>query len=484
MMKLNNSTKKFESVSRKCSSVVLIALFGLLGMSSQVHSQTNLLGNGNFETPVQSGLGNHIGASITPWIIGGGQPANVVRVDPNVGGYGSNGPARDHTNPGGLGQYLDVVNGNNSFYQVFTVPPCDSAPLKNYQLSGWFSTRNNRAGTAAIRLLNGSGLGGSQIAGASATVNMPAGNSATDPWVSAIATGILTAGQTFTFVVDLDDYANADDLSLVLLDPLCPANLSLVKTASTTFVAGGTGTYSFTVNNAGAVATSAATSGTTTVKDVLPAGMSFGTPLTAGGANAAAWTCVRSTTTNANDTATCTTTTAIAAGGSSVFTLPVSVNSNLGGSTLNNRAKVFGGGDPNKATETTTGAITACASDGLAGALANAGCGFEATLITAAASLVIAKTDNKTLATSGATNSYVVTLTNQGPSEANGVILTDVVGVGLTCPASNAVTCLVTAGSAACPAGSLTFADLLTGITVATFPNASSLQFTYTCNVN
>lgn len=477
-MRLLNRLKKHAKA------ISALFLFAGLLLAPMVASAQNLLSNGDFETPVQSGFGNHIGVSVAPWLIGGGQPANVVKVDPSVGNFGAGGPNTDHTNPGGLGQYLDVVNGNNSFYQVFTVPPCDSAPLKNYQLSGWFTTRDNRAGTAAIRLLNGSGLGGSAIAGASATVNMPAGTSATDPWVSATASGFLTAGQTFTFVVDLNDYANADDMSLVLLDPFCPANLSLVKAATTSFVSGSSGTYSFTVTNVGSFATSVATTGTTTVKDVLPAGLSFDTPLTPGGANAASWTCIRSTTTNANDTATCTTTTAIAAGGSSVFTLPVSVASNLGGSTLNNRAKVFGGGDPNKATETTTGAITACASDDLAGAVANAGCGFEATLITAAASLVIAKTDNKTLATSGATNSYVVTLTNQGPSEANGVILTDVVGVGLTCPASNVVTCLVTAGSAACPAGPLTFADLLTGIGIATFPNASSLQFTYTCNVN
>jgi uncharacterized repeat protein (TIGR01451 family) len=79
-------------------------------------------------------------------------------------------------------------------------------------------------------------------------------------------------------------------------------------------VAGSTGTYTFTVGNVG----SAATSGTTTVKDVLPTGMSFVAPLTAGGANGALYTCVVSTTTNTNDTATCTTTTAIAAGGTNV----------------------------------------------------------------------------------------------------------------------------------------------------------------------
>jgi uncharacterized repeat protein (TIGR01451 family) len=260
-------------------------------------------------------------------------------------------------------------------------------------------------------------------------------------------------------------------------------DLALVKDdAAASFVAGGTGTYTFTVSNVG----SAATSGTTTVKDILPAGMSFTAPLTAGGANGGLYTCAVSTTTNTNDTATCTTTTAIAAAGTNVFTLPVTVASTVAsGTTLTNRAKVFGGNDPNKAAETTTGAISACASDSLSGAVANAGCGFETTPITTAASVVISKTDNKTVATTGGTNNYVVTLANQGPSVANGVVVTDVVGAGLTCPAGNAVVCSGATGGAVCPAGPLTIANLTgAGITVATLPVTGSLQFAYTCNVN
>lgn len=259
-------------------------------------------------------------------------------------------------------------------------------------------------------------------------------------------------------------------------------DLTLLKDdGGVSFTAGGTGTYTFNVGNVG----SAATSGTTTVKDILPAGMSFGTPLTPGGANAAAWTCVRSTTTNANDTATCTSTTPIAAAGSSVFSLPVAVAGTAGGTTLTNRAKVFGGGDPNKVAETSTGTIAACPSDSLAGAVANAGCGVEATPILAAASVVITKTDNKSLAAPGGTNNYVVTLTNQGPSPANGVIVTDLVGAGLTCPATNAVTCAVTGAGAVCPAGPLTVANLTgAGVTVATLPVNGALQFAYTCNAN
>jgi uncharacterized repeat protein (TIGR01451 family) len=101
------------------------------------------------------------------------------------------------------------------------------------------------------------------------------------------------------------------------------------------------------------------------------------------------------------------------------------------------------------------------------------------------ASLILTKTDGKDIATSGGTNNYVVTLTNQGPFAADGVVLSDVVGAGLTCPSANAVTCLVTAGAAICPTGPLTIANLTgAGITVATLPVNGAFQFAYTCNVN
>jgi uncharacterized repeat protein (TIGR01451 family) len=102
-----------------------------------------------------------------------------------------------------------------------------------------------------------------------------------------------------------------------------------------------------------------------------------------------------------------------------------------------------------------------------------------------AASLVITKTDGKAFTGSGGTNTYVVTLTNQGPSAANGVVLTDAPGAGLTCPPGNAVICSGATGGAVCPTGSFTIGNLTgVGITVATFPANSSLQFAFTCNVN
>jgi uncharacterized repeat protein (TIGR01451 family) len=103
------------------------------------------------------------------------------------------------------------------------------------------------------------------------------------------------------------------------------------------------------------------------------------------------------------------------------------------------------------------------------------------TPINCAASLVIAKTDGKSITTSGSTNNYVITLTNNGPSAADGAVITDVVGAGLTCPAVNTVTCTA-AGGAACPTGPFTMANLTgVGITIATLPTTGSVQLAYAC---
>ena len=107
------------------------------------------------------------------------------------------------------------------------------------------------------------------------------------------------------------------------------------------------------------------------------------------------------------------------------------------------------------------------------------------TSLNCAASMVIAKTDNKAITSSGSTNNYVVTLTNNGPSAADGSVITDVVGAGLTCPAANVVTCTVLAGGAVCPAGPFTIANLTgAGITISTLPATGSVQLAYACTTN
>jgi uncharacterized repeat protein (TIGR01451 family) len=109
-------------------------------------------------------------------------------------------------------------------------------------------------------------------------------------------------------------------------------------------------------------------------------------------------------------------------------------------------------------------------------------CTFTNTNI--AVTLRISKTDTKPLTSKGSTNDYVLTLSNAGPGAADGVIVTDSVGAGLTCPAGNPVTCTVTSVGAVCPAAPLTFANLSAGLVVPTLANGGALQFSYACTVN
>ncbi|MBU6438134.1 MAG: DUF11 domain-containing protein, partial [Betaproteobacteria bacterium] len=60
------------------------------------------------------------------------------------------------------------------------------------------------------------------------------------------------------------------------------------------------------------------------------------------------------------------------------------------------------------------------------------------------ADLQITKTDNKGVTTPGATNTYVITLTNNGPGAANGAVVTDPAATGLSC---TAVSCAASGGA-------------------------------------
>jgi uncharacterized repeat protein (TIGR01451 family) len=95
--------------------------------------------------------------------------------------------------------------------------------------------------------------------------------------------------------------------------------------------------------------------------------------------------------------------------------------------------------------------------------------------------LVATKSNGSSTVFAGQSTTYVVTVTNNGPSAVTGAVVTDVAGSRVTCPAGNAVTI---AGPGA-PAGSYTVANLTgAGIALATLANGQSTTLTYTCTVN
>lgn len=97
------------------------------------------------------------------------------------------------------------------------------------------------------------------------------------------------------------------------------------------------------------------------------------------------------------------------------------------------------------------------------------------------ADLQVTKSNGVSTLTSGNTVTYTVVVTNTGPDPVTGAVVTDVVGAGLTCPASNPVTIT---GSGV-PGGSFTIANLTgAGITLGTLNTGQSATLTYSCQVN
>jgi uncharacterized repeat protein (TIGR01451 family) len=264
-------------------------------------------------------------------------------------------------------------------------------------------------------------------------------------------------------------------------------DLRVNKTSSTaTFVAGTTSTYLLTVNNRGG----ATTAGLTTVTDVISAqGVSFVTPQTPVG-----WTCVLSATTFPADTANCTSSTAIAAGGTTVLTLTVAISPNTTATSATNRAKVYGGGDPNKTLLTSTGPLANCdaSNENQSGGGAtffggvdttDAGCSFEATPIIRRALLTVNKANSGASLTAGGATSYTITFANLGPSDAPGTVVLDPVSAGLRCSTPTFIST---------PLTSVTFSPVVLSTTTfqasgvsltPTFPANSTATFVLACGV-
>jgi hypothetical protein len=180
----------------------------------------NVLVNADFETNPPPNFGNNIGYPIPPWTLGAGQTSNVVKVDgPGGADYGINGPESDASAPGpGIAQhYLDIADGENSFHQVFT-PRCSGT----VQFGGSFSTRANQSGIARVEIHEGNtGLAG-PLVGATNFLSLPGGNSKTDPWTNVSFSVPVTAFQTYSFVVFMDNQLNFDN-GFVIFNENCPA---------------------------------------------------------------------------------------------------------------------------------------------------------------------------------------------------------------------------------------------------------------------
>lgn len=187
----------------------LTFILGIIGSSLlfMTSSFANQLNNGDFETnPPSSGYGNHIGHSISPWVLGSGDSSNVIKTSQGLNSTGQ-GPLKDATSaPAGTQRhYLDIADGSNDFYQTF-VSSCNGEAT----FGGYFSTRANKPGTASVTLRNGTGTTGS-VVGQSNPVSLPSGDSVNDPWTLVTYTAPVVAGNTYSLIVSMDNNMNFDE---------------------------------------------------------------------------------------------------------------------------------------------------------------------------------------------------------------------------------------------------------------------------------
>ncbi|HEU4664510.1 MAG TPA: DUF11 domain-containing protein, partial [Dokdonella sp.] len=207
------------------------------------------------------------------------------------------------------------------------------------------------------------------------------------------------------------------------VDTVRHVNLVLAKSDGQPFMPiNGQTTYAFTVSNAGDIASS----GTITFRDVLPAPMNWPLTLTVGGANAAAWSCTRVSATDV----TCTSTTVLAPGASSVFSLVANVGAATSGNQYMNRARIGGGGDPELVASPSSADTTTCTNDNNP-----LGCAVDLDTAQNAAQIRLAKSHPDPQARSpGDTFTVSLAVSNTGGSNsggANTVRVVDVLPTGL-----------------------------------------------------
>jgi uncharacterized repeat protein (TIGR01451 family) len=304
-----------------------------------------------------------------------------------------------------------------------TIPPPDMTVAKSH--TGNF-TQGQTGATYSITATNSGSAPTS--AAVSVTDTLPAGLTATaisgTGWTCVLATltctrsNALAAGASYpaiTLTVNVANNAASSVTNSVAVSGGGETNTSnntatdattitqlpdmtIAKTHTGNFTQGQTGaTYTITATNSGF----AATSGTVTVTDTLPAG------LTATAISGTGWTCVLAT-------LTCTRSNALAAGASyPAITVTVNVANNAASSVTNSVA-VSAGGQTNTTNDTAT----------------------DPTTINQLPDLTIAKshTGNFTQGQTGAT--YTITATNSGFAATSGTVtVTDTLPAGLTATA-------------------------------------------------
>ena len=211
------------------------------------------------------------------------------------------------------------------------------------------------------------------------------------------------------------------------------ADLAVTKTGPATAVAGGRVTYGVTVRNNGPSTVSFAT-----LTDTLPVGLTLVSVTASQGSCA-----------DAGQPVTCPLG-RIVAGGTATVQVVARVAASFTGTSVTNSASVTSQ-TPDANADNNSDAVT--------------------TTITRSADLSITKTASPTTVTAGTTSTFTLVATNNGPSDASDVVITDPAVTGLEALSASTTqgTCTTTAGTVRCPAG--------------TVANGSSVRVTITARV-
>ena len=304
---------------------------------------------------------------------------------------------------GSTGTYTLTVRNTGDQPTAGTITVTDTLPAG-------LSVNNGSAGTVVT--------GGTNAANWTCTSNAASPQSITCTSTAVIATG---GNSVFTLGVNVAAGAGTPVINNVAVSgggevaanngnntssdsavTAAPTDLTLTKSHSGSFTVGSTGTYNFTVNNIGGVASS----GAITVTDTLPTGLTFVTGSTTG----TGWSCSAS-----GQTVTCISSTAVGAAGNSTFSFNVNVGAATapGTNSITNTASVSGGGDSNPANNS-----------------ANNGNGDPTTVLSP--DLTVSKTHTGNF-TRGSTGIYTLTVGNSGTVSTSGTLtLTDTLPAGLS----------------------------------------------------
>ncbi|HMM68383.1 MAG TPA: hypothetical protein PKC03_15720, partial [Dokdonella sp.] len=260
------------------------------------------------------------------------------------------------------------------------------------------------AAITAVGASCGNATGGAVCGSVSVVGNSVSGSIPTLPASGAVTITITgnapTSGTTLTNTASASPPGGVTDPQLLnnnssATTSLLQPQLTVTKIASPDpFVVGQAASYAITVQNTG----SGSTTGDITLADTLPSGISLA------GFSGSNWSCAGTT------TLACTFSGTLGAGSGTTLTLDVDVAASA--SSGNNSATASGGGD--------------------SGCPSAARCPGSVTVgVAAAADIALAKSVDNALPNVGENVIFTVTATNNGPSDATGVLVTDGLPAGL-----------------------------------------------------